>query len=147
MADARNLARTIPSPLGEMLGRLPDSADDDTAALHTLSAAGSRIYRGLSKRLELLSTLSQVAPLLGFFGTVTGMIHAFRDIERTTGAGQVVNPQILASGMWEALITTAAGLAIGIPAYAVHNYIAHEVNRLLAETEEEVKEWMTRRKP
>ena len=65
------------------------------------------------RRLTGLSVIAQVAPLLGLLGTVTGMIQAFQQIQDLQGQ---VNPAVLAGGIWEALITTAAGLTVAIPA-------------------------------
>ncbi len=74
--------------------------------------------------LEVIATLS---PLLGLFGTVLGMIEAFRRLEQ---AGNQVSASILSGGIWEALLTTAAGLAIAIPTVAVLNWLERSVERL-----------------
>jgi biopolymer transport protein ExbB len=77
----------------------------------------------LEKRLGLLGTITAVAPLLGFFGTVTGMIRIF-NVLSVEGAGT----QSLAGGIAEALITTVTGLAIAIPCLVAHNYFNHKVD-------------------
>ena len=69
--------------------------------------------------LPSLGIIAQAAPLLGLLGTVTGLVRAFMRIEALAG---VVNPSDLAGGVWEALLTTVVGLAIGIPALIAHNY-------------------------
>lgn len=86
----------------------------------------------LEKRLNLLATVAGVAPLLGFLGTVTGMINAFMTIQ---ALGGVVSPSDLAGGIWEALLTTAYGLIVGIPAYGLYNYFVTKINRLVHEIE------------
>ena len=67
--------------------------------------------------LELIATLS---PLLGLFGTVLGMIEAFQKLEQ---AGSAVDPSILSGGIWQALLTTAVGLAVAIPATLAHSWL------------------------
>jgi len=75
----------------------------------------------LETGLGLLATIAAVAPLMGFLGTVTGMVRAFMQIQNLGGA---VNAAVLAGGIWEALITTVAGLVVGIPALLIYNYLA-----------------------
>jgi biopolymer transport protein ExbB len=88
----------------------------------------SRLERGLTG----LATCSSIAPLLGFLGTVTGMIKAFEAI----AAHGMNNPALVAVGISEALITTATGLMIGIPAMAFYNYFTSKVSKLVLEMEE-----------
>jgi len=74
--------------------------------------------------------------LLGLLGTVSGMITAFKMIQEKAASGIAVNPGDLAGGIWEALITTAAGLVIAIPAYVAYNYLVGRVNNIVLEMEE-----------
>ncbi len=76
--------------------------------------------------LPSLSVIAQSAPLLGLLGTVSGLITAFIRIEALAGA---VNPSDLAGGIWEALLTTAVGLAIAIPALIAHSFFASRLQR------------------
>lgn len=94
--------------------------------------AGSQEISKLEKGLSVLASVAGIAPLLGFLGTVTGMIQAFMTIEDLAGAA---NPSDLAGGIWEALITTAFGLIIGIPALALYNYFLSSVKKLVGEME------------
>jgi biopolymer transport protein ExbB len=94
--------------------------------------AGSQEISKLEKGLSVLASVAGVAPLLGFLGTVTGMIQAFMTIQDLAGAA---NPSDLAGGIWEALITTAFGLIIGIPAFALYNYFLSAVKKLVGEME------------
>ena len=94
--------------------------------------AGTQEVAKLEKGLSVLATVSGVAPLLGFLGTVTGMISAFMRIEDLAGAA---NPSDLAGGIWEALVTTAFGLMVGIPALAFYNYFLNKVKKLVADME------------
>ncbi|MCF8259188.1 MAG: MotA/TolQ/ExbB proton channel family protein [Melioribacteraceae bacterium] len=94
--------------------------------------AGRQEVKKLEKGLSVLATISGVAPLLGFLGTVTGMIGAFMRIEDLQGAA---NPSDLAGGIWEALLTTAFGLAVGIIAFMFYNYLVSAINRLVLDME------------
>lgn len=85
------------------------------------------IYK-LEKNLNLLATVSGAAPMIGFLGTVTGMIQAFIAIAQEEG---MVSPKLLSAGIYEAMITTAAGLAVGIVAYLGYNYLVVQVSKLV----------------
>ncbi len=92
-------------------------------------AANVEIYR-LEKNLDALATIASTAPLLGFLGTVTGMIKAFMKIQALGGA---VDASVLAGGIWEALITTAVGLTVGIIFYYLYNYMVGKVREIVFE--------------
>ena len=94
--------------------------------------AGRQEVSKLEKGLSILATVAGVAPLLGFLGTVTGMIQAFMTIEDLAGAA---NPSDLAGGIWEALTTTAFGLIVGIPALAFYNYFVNRVKKFVGDME------------
>ncbi len=94
--------------------------------------AGKKEIFFLENRMNWLATIAGVAPLIGFTGTVTGMIEAFMDIQSLQGN---VNPSVLAGGIWEALITTAAGLIVGIVALGFYNFLLGKINRTVHELE------------
>jgi len=94
--------------------------------------AGTQEIIKLESGLSILATVAGIAPLLGFLGTVTGMITAFMTIEDLAGSA---NPSDLAGGIWEALITTAFGLIVGIFALAFYNYFLSSVKRLVGDME------------
>ncbi len=94
--------------------------------------AGRQEISKLEKGLSVLATIAGIAPLLGFLGTVTGMIQAFMRIEDLAGSA---NPSDLAGGIWEALITTAFGLIVGIPALAFYNYFLSAVKKIVGDME------------
>src|SRR3990172_7685320 len=97
-----------------------------------IEGAGNHEATLLTASLRGLGVIANLAPLLGLLGTVTGMIKAFGAIaEKGTG-----NPSIVASGIAEALITTAAGLIVGIPALTVYYYLKGKVDRLVFDMEE-----------
>jgi biopolymer transport protein ExbB len=90
--------------------------------------AGERVTNDLRKYLRLLNGISTVSPLLGLLGTVFGMIAAFNEIASADAMGR---PELLAGGIGEALLTTAAGLCVAIPAMIAHLYFAGRVDRLI----------------
>lgn len=94
--------------------------------------AGKLEIGKLEKGLSMLATISGVAPLIGFLGTVTGMIQAFVQIEDLQGSA---SPSDLAAGIWEALITTAFGLAVGIIAYTFYNYLVSKISKVVIDME------------
>lgn len=85
------------------------------------------IYK-LEKNLSLMATISGAAPMIGFLGTVTGMIKAFIAIAQEEGS---VSPKMLSAGIYEAMITTAAGLLVGIMAYLMYNYLVAQVQKII----------------
>ena len=97
-----------------------------------IEAAGRQEINKLEKGLSILATIAGVAPLLGFLGTVTGMISAFMKIEDLQGAA---NPSDLAGGIWEALLTTAFGLVVGIIAYTFYNYLVNAIAKFVLDME------------
>ncbi len=88
---------------------------------------GSDILFQLRRGLRPLEVIGSLAPLLGLLGTVLGMIKAFQQLE---AAGNQVNPAILSGGIWEALLTTAVGLCVAIPAVALLNWLERRIDHL-----------------
>ena len=87
----------------------------------------------LRKNLVILFTVTQISPLLGLLGTVTGMINAFMVIHQHGG---IVNAGDLAQGIYEALITTVGGLVVAIPCFIAYNYITSRVQKLVTDMEQ-----------
>ena len=104
--------------LGRPIGEIKEAVQE----------AGRRETFDLEKRMDLLASVAAIAPMLGFLGTVTGMIGAFRQIQRYEG---LVNPSLLAGGIWAALVTTAAGLAVGLIALFAYNLLVARIARLV----------------
>lgn len=100
-----------------------NEAEQEKAA----SYAGDYILFALQKRLSVLSAIGSTAPLMGLLGTVLGMIEVFSDV---SSLGNNVNAALLAGGIWKALITTAAGMSIAIPALIVYHYLHRRVAEL-----------------
>lgn len=92
----------------------------------------------LERNLTMLGTIATISPLLGLLGTVVGMITAFTGLTETTGA----NPDLLASGISQALITTAFGLFIAVPGLVLHKYFEQKVNYLLINLQKEVSDFI-----
>ena len=92
-----------------------------------LSLVATRIIRELERGMGSLHLISITAPLLGLTGTVTGMILAFQTI---AAAESQVSPSMLAGGVWEALLTTAAGLVVAIPTQVAHHYLDQRINEI-----------------
>ncbi|MEM7732806.1 MAG: MotA/TolQ/ExbB proton channel family protein [Pseudomonadota bacterium] len=105
------------------------STDQDATRLEAEAEAR---FAGLERGLRLLDTIAQIAPLLGLFGTVLGMIEAFQAMQ---DAGTQVDPSLLAGGIWVALLTTAVGLAVAMPTSLVHSWFESrmDADRVLAE--------------
>ncbi len=94
--------------------------------------AGVHEVPELEKNIGVLATIAHITPLLGLLGTVLGMVKAFQVIQEKSG---IVNAGDLAGGIWEALITTVAGLSIAIPTFVAYNYLVSRVDRIVLDME------------
>ncbi len=122
------------SPLGKILAAgLANRHRDRTVIKESIEDAGRHVVHELDRFIPTLGTIASVSPLLGLLGTVVGMIRTFNALA-TSGAG---NPMALAGGISEALITTAAGLTIAIPALLGYRYLRSRVNILVVQMEKE----------
>jgi biopolymer transport protein ExbB len=102
-----------------------------------MNASASCELKKLESGLGVVASIGSIAPMLGFFGTVLGMIKAFMQIE-VLGGG--VNPSRLAGGIWEALVTTAAGLAVGIIFLLIYNSLSDRMNGIIKDIDRVVCE-------
>jgi biopolymer transport protein ExbB len=133
IADAIAAAETSKTPAGRILAEgLRRHEEGTERVIKAIENAGMIEMARLERGLVVLATVSTVAPLLGFLGTVIGMIQAFESIEL---AGEV-EATTVAGGIKVALITTAAGLAIAIPVSIAHNYFVSRIDRLVIDMEE-----------
>ena len=133
VAEALNVARDSNTPAGRILAAGLSRRDEGTdRVMKAIENVGLIEMAQLERGLIILATLSNVAPLLGFLGTVIGMIQAFQAIEI---AGEV-EATLVASGIKVALITTATGLVIAIPINVMHNYFVTRIDRLVIDMEE-----------
>ncbi len=88
--------------------------------------AGDAVLFTLGRRLDFLAMIATTTPLMGLLGTVLGMIHVFASV---AGAGNAADISLLADGIWQALITTAAGLAVAVPALIAHGYFTRKIKK------------------
>lgn len=127
---------TSPSPLAEVLragvNLCANPHKTEAQAREQLERYAADQLEELRGLLRPLEVISQLAPLLGLLGTVLGMIEAFQQLQ---AAGDRVSPSILSGGLWEALLTTAGGLAIAILALAAYQFLERQVERLQQQME------------
>ena len=125
--EALETAIASQSPMGRVLAQAIDVKDQDRETLETVIVhATDDEVRDLSSYVQALATIGNIAPLLGLLGTVLGMIKAFMVIQEMGGK---VNAAVLAGGIWEALLTTAIGLAVALPTMVAHSYIVSRIDR------------------
>jgi len=115
-----------------LLSGLRKVREGSERVLKAIENTGTIELAFLERGILVLATLTSVAPMFGFLGTVTGMINAFAAIEKL---GEV-SPQAVAAGIKEALITTAAGLSIAIPIQIFHNYFVSRIDKMILDMEE-----------
>ena len=138
LSEAEVLCQENGSSLAVIIGTGLKEAEGTRAEIkEAVTDVGRREVTHLEKHVDFLGTLAAVEPLMGLLGTVTGLIGAFKRVEAQAGLGGAVNPGDLAGGIWEALITTAAGLTIAIPAYLGYRYLQGRVSTLVVEMEED----------
>lgn len=122
------------SPLGEILAAgLLNSKHGREIMKESIEEAGSHVVHDLEKYLSVLGTIAVISPLLGLLGTVIGIIESFLAV---TSSG-ISDPTLLAGGISKALITTAGGLVVAIPAMVVHRYLVRHVSTLTVEMEQQ----------
>lgn len=135
LAVTKTASNPVARVLHSALSRLPYGR---TAVDAAFSEASLLEEARLSKGLRPLATIAQVAPLLGLLGTVTGMIISFAEIA-SASAG---NPALMALGIRQALVTTAAGLVVAIPMIMGHSYLSSIVDSLLLDVDRRREELM-----
>ncbi len=131
------------SPLGIMLSKLflTDNVDLSLLKERMESIAAHEIHN-LEKGFGWLSTFAAVAPLIGFLGTVMGMVRVFMNIQTQSASGVDIN--ILAGGIWEALLTTIGGLIVGIVTIIFYNDLVQRLENLTKEMQEQAMEYLIR---
>ncbi len=122
------------SPLGQILAAGLINRDRERVIMKdSIEDTGRHVVHELERYLETLGTVAAISPLLGLLGTVIGMVKVFAVIT-TSGVG---NPTVLAGGIAEALLTTAAGLTVAIPALIGYRYYRNRVDTLVVNMEKE----------
>jgi biopolymer transport protein ExbB len=136
---AKILCKNTDSPIARMIEKGLDRIDkpmtDISAAIENQGKL--EIYK-MDNKITNLATISGAAPMIGFLGTVIGMIIAFQEMARKTK----VDPSDLAGGIYTAMITTAAGLVVGIIAYISYNYLVNKVNKVIFQLEAKTTEFL-----
>jgi biopolymer transport protein ExbB len=134
LSDKQIMALEQHSPLGRVLAAgLANRHRDRAVMIEAIEDAGRHVTHDLERYLNMLGTIAAISPLLGLLGTVTGMIRTFKAI---TVAG-VGNPAAMAGGIAEALLTTAAGLLVAIPALVAYRYLRGRVDAHVIQMEKE----------
>lgn len=132
LSVAYALCQSRPGPFANIVRAGLDHADNDwTVIRDVLQESGRREATLLTRRLGVLETVAAVSPLMGLLGTVLGMIRIFASVSHA-GVG---DPEALSGGISEAMVTTAAGLFIGIPALVAYNWLNARADRLIFELE------------
>ena len=126
---AKLICEDINNPVSRMILKGLDKLHTNLKNIETsIENVGKIEIYNLEKKLSMLATISGAAPMIGFLGTVTGMIQAFISIAEEEGA---VSKKLFSSGIYEAMLTTAAGLFVGIIAYLAYNYLVTRVEKLI----------------
>ncbi len=136
VAEALALCSSNDSPVAAVLhAGLRHAGGGREAVREALEDRGRREAIELERFAGVIGTIATVTPLLGLLGTVTGMIDTFQGVTQSVSASAQMSAGALASGIWEALITTAAGLAVAIPAFLAYRLVMARVDRLTVELE------------
>ncbi|MCB2146297.1 MAG: MotA/TolQ/ExbB proton channel family protein [Deltaproteobacteria bacterium] len=132
--QAYEVASRDTSPMGRIFTQAMEVKNQDRETLEAvLVHATEAETRNLSRYLQALATIGNITPLLGLLGTVLGMIKAFMVIQEMGGK---VNAAVLAGGIWEAMLTTALGLAVALPTMVAHSYLVARVDRYEAQLQD-----------
>jgi len=135
--EARNLCATNDSAISAvLLAGLKMVHAGRSVVREAMQDRGRREAAELENYIGALGAIVTISPLLGLLGTITGMIETFQGVTDTVAATGSVNANSLAGGIWEALITTAAGLMVAIPAFVAHRVLLSRVDSLIADLEE-----------
>ncbi len=138
--SAYNLCRSTSTPYARLiekgLSRIGRPMNDVLVAIEN---TGNLEVAALGKGLTWLATTAAGAPMLGFLGTVMGMVRAFYNL---AGAGSSANIGVLAGGIYEALVTTVAGLVVGVIALFSYNYLTARINGIMNRMEAKTMEFM-----
>lgn len=142
--EALGMASRSPNPAAQVLTRAIRGRQrtdlSESAVREELMRYGSDRLESLRAYLRPLEVIASIAPLLGLFGTVLGMIEAFHDLEQ---AGSRVDPAVLSGGIWQALLTTAVGLGVAMPVILILNWLERSVDRLAHEMDNIVTQIFT----
>lgn len=137
-SEAVKVCKLSKIPICKVLEQGLINAEQDTIlAQETIEQSANQFIRSLEKNINTISTFAAVAPLIGFLGTVTGMIRVFFQIQQSEAG---VDIQVLAGGIWEALITTVGGLIVGILCIIFHNFLINKIEAVAFLAEEKISQ-------
>lgn len=138
VVEAISICDATPGPVARLVKVAILNRDQGRDGMReALEEAGLVEVPPLEDKLNLLATIAQIAPLMGLLGTVLGFIQIFSALQMKT---TIPTMQDLSGGVWQALICTAAGLAVSIPAYAAYNYLVSRVNAIVLDMEKAATE-------
>ncbi len=133
VVEALSICDATPGPVARLVKTAILNRDHGRERVReALEEAGLAEVPRLEERLNLLATIAQLAPLLGLLGTVLGFIQVFQGMQEQ---GLHTNVNMLSTGIWKALVCTAAGLAVSIPSHAGYNYLVSRVNSIVLDME------------
>lgn len=133
LMEALTLCEETPGPVAKLVkAGLRHAGDDEPAMRFAVQEAALAELPVLERRISALAAIAQIAPLFGLLGTLLGMIKTFWLFNQ---GGNYATPAVLAGGMWEALLTAAAGLAVAIPAHLGRHFLTGRVRSLVQDME------------
>jgi biopolymer transport protein ExbB len=138
VVEALSICDATPGPVARLVKTAILNRDNGRERVReALEEAGLAEVPRLEEKLNLLATIAQLAPLLGLLGTVLGFIQSFMAMQQQ---GLHADIGKLSTGVWQALICAAAGLAVAIPAHAGYNYLVSRVNSIVLDMERAASE-------
>ncbi len=141
IAEAVKICEDTPGPIARIIKAGLLKHDRPRQEMReAIEDAGHQEVPRLEKYIKILATIAHISPLLGLLGTVTGMAKAFQVIQMKAVALNPVNTADLAGGVWQALLTTAAGLIVAIPAIVAYHYLVSKVQDFVLEMERSATE-------
>ena len=145
IAEAMNVASKHKGPVARVIeatiNAIGNRAISDEKRVRVIESSALREMRSYESHMKGLEMVANISPLLGLLGTVMGMVKVFAGISNT---GSGVDPALLAGGIWEALLTTVAGLAVAIPALSAHYIIEGRIDTVRARMKDTVMSVMSR---
>lgn len=133
VVEGLSICDATPGPVARLVKAALLSRDRGREGIReALEEAGMQEVPKLEEKLNVMATIAQIAPLMGLLGTALGFMEIFEVMEEQ---GQYAHASLMAGGVWKALIATALGLAVAIPAYVGYNYLVSRVNQIVLDME------------
>jgi biopolymer transport protein ExbB len=136
VVEAISICDATPGPVARIVKTAILNRDKGRERVReAVEEAGLTEVPQLEERLNLLATIAQIAPLLGLLGTILGFIDTFRQLQADGLYAHISGEHSLATGIWQALICAAAGVAVAIPVHAGYNYLVSRINKIALDME------------